>query len=573
MAAQGKVLYNYNGEYKKGLIGKKKVSATLYEDYIEGTGAKYYVGELKEVPFKVNISDIKKVEIKEINDNKCIQIEYVSEEPDDKDKGTSKLLLPNVAKIDEAKKVLYDLVDKLFQEATQKAIMERVKREKTKKFYNEKKESYGLNEDNTYYALKDRDMQYVGFSVEKSSVAVIAIDSENLQDGKFYIAYDKVRYFGKLEKIQDKVEYISQLEFDGVSIDISDMGTVVLTYKNVNGKYVALRLPGDIYDELEKAIPDKEYSLVIAAEKAEEERLEAERLAKQKEEEERIAKEKAEAERIAKEKAEAERLEAERIAKEKAEAERLEAERIAKEKAEAERIAKEKAEAERIAKEKAEAERLEAERIAKEKAEAERLEAERIAKEKAEAEKAEAERIAKEKAEAEKAEAERIAKEKAEAEKAEAERIAKEKAEAEKMEAELMAKKKEADERKAREAEELERLEAARVAAEKAEKERLEAEQLAQIREAEREEAERKAKEKAEEERKAKEKAEAEKAEAERKAKEKAEAEKKAETKSEPVDDMVAFEKRIKKLMIMKNTGILTEEEFEAEKKKLFDLL
>ena len=36
---------------------------------------------------------------------------------------------------------------------------------------------------------------------------------------------------------------------------------------------------------------------------------------------------------------------------------------------------------------------------------------------------------------------------------------------------------------------------------------------------------------------------------------------------------MLAFEKRIKKLMIMKNTGILTEAEFEAEKQKLFDLL
>ena len=36
---------------------------------------------------------------------------------------------------------------------------------------------------------------------------------------------------------------------------------------------------------------------------------------------------------------------------------------------------------------------------------------------------------------------------------------------------------------------------------------------------------------------------------------------------------MVAFEKRIKKLMIMKNTGILSDEEFEAERQKLFDLL
>ena len=70
------------------------------------------------------------------------------------------------------------------------------------------------------------------------------------------------------------------------------------------------------------------------------------------------------------------------------------------------------------------------------------------------------------------------------------------------------------------------------------------------------------------------EKAAAEKAAAEKAAAEKAEKEKQvAAVKDEPIDDMVAFEKRIKKLMIMKNTGILTEAEFEAEKQKLFDLL
>ena len=464
MAAEGRVLYNYNGEYKKGLLGKKKISAKLYEDYIEGVGAEYYVGELREVPFKLNITDIKKVEIKEINDNKCIQIEYESDKEEDREKGNLKLLLPNVAKIDEAKKVLYDLVDKVFQEATQKAILERTKREAAKKYYTDKKESYGLNGDNTYLALMDKDMQYVGFSADKSAVSVIAIDGQNLQNGKFSIAYDKVRYFGKVEDITEKYDAISQLEFDGVSIDISGQGNVVLTYKNVNGKYVALKLPSEIYDELKKAIPNKEFSVVIEEERKEAERLEAERKAK--EEAERKARE--EAERKAREEAErleAERLEAERKAREEAEAEaaRLEAARL-----EAERLAKEKAEAEELA-------RLEAERKAKEEAEAEaaRLEAARL----------EAERLAKEKAEAEKAE--RLAREKEEAEKAAAEKAAAEKA-----------------------------------AAEKAEKEK----QVAAV-------------------------------------------------KDEPIDDMVAFEKRIKKLMIMKNTGILTEAEFEAEKQKLFDLL
>ena len=476
MAAEGRVLYNYNGEYKKGLLGKKKISAKLYEDYIEGVGAEYYVGELREVPFKLNITDIKKVEIKEINDNKCIQIEYESDKEEDREKGNLKLLLPNVAKIDEAKKVLYDLVDKVFQEATQKAILERTKREAAKKYYTDKKESYGLNGDNTYLALMDKDMQYVGFSADKSAVSVIAIDGQNLQNGKFSIAYDKVRYFGKVEDITEKYDAISQLEFDGVSIDISGQGNVVLTYKNVNGKYVALKLPSEIYDELKKAIPNKEFSVVIEEERKEAERLEAERKAK--EEAERKARE--EAERKAREEAErleAERLEAERKARE--EAERLEAERL-----EAERKAREEAEAEAA---RLEAARLEAERLAKEKAEAEelaRLEAERL----------EAERIAKEEAEeAARLEAERIAKEKAEAEKAE--RLAREKEEAEKAAAE-------------------------KAAAEKAEKEK----QVAAV-------------------------------------------------KDEPIDDMVAFEKRIKKLMIMKNTGILTEAEFEAEKQKLFDLL
>ena len=460
MAAEGRVLYNYNGEYKKGLLGKKKISAKLYEDYIEGTGAEIHIGELREVPFRLNISDIKKVEIKEINDNKCIQIEYVPENEEERARGNSKLLLPNVDKIEEAKKVLYDMVDKLFQEATRKALLEREKKEGAKKFYNEKMEAYGLNGETKYHKLMDVDKQYVGFYVDKSAVGVIAVDGQNQQDGKFSIAYDKVRYFGKIENVTEKYDAISQLEFDGVSIDISKFGGVVLTYKNVNGKYVALKLPADIYDELEKAIPNKEYSLVIAEEKAEAERLEAARLEAERLEAERIAKEKAEAERKAREEEEA-RLEAERIAKEKAEAERLEAERIAKAKAEEERLAKEMAA------------REEAERIAREKIEEEV----RLAKEKAEKE--EAERLAKEKAEKE--EAERIAKEKAEKEKAEEEaRLAKEKEEAEK---------------------------------------------------------------------------------------------KQAAAKAEPADEMVAFEKRIKKLMIMKNTGILTEAEFEEEKKKLFELL
>ena len=285
----------------------------------------------------------------------------------------------------------------------------------------------------------------------------------------------------------------------------------------------------------------------IAAEKAEQERLEAarledERIAAEKAEQERLEAERLEAERIAAEKAEqerleAERIEAERIAAEKAEqerleAERIEAERIAAEKAEQERLEAERIEAERIAAEKAEQERLEAERIAAEKAEqerleAERLEAERIAAEKAEqerleAERIEAERIAAEKAEqerleAERIEAERIAAEKAEQERLEAERIAAEKAEQERLEAEkaeqkLLEAERIAAEKKAKEERlEAERIKAERIAAEKAEQERLETERL---------ESERIAAEKAEQER-----LEAERIEAERIAAEKAEQE------------------------------------------------
>jgi hypothetical protein len=217
MAAEGRVLYNYNGEYKKGLLGKKKISAKLYEDYIEGTGAEIHIGELREVPFRLNISDIKKVEIKEINDNKCIQIEYVPENEEERARGNSKLLLPNVDKIEEAKKVLYDMVDKLFQEATRKALLEREKKEGAKKFYNEKMEAYGLNGETKYHKLMDVDKQYVGFYVDKSAVGVIAVDGQNQQDGKFSIAYDKVRYFGKIENVTEK--YTTKVTIEANVID------------------------------------------------------------------------------------------------------------------------------------------------------------------------------------------------------------------------------------------------------------------------------------------------------------------------------------------------------------------
>ena len=284
------------------------------------------------------------------------------------------------------------------------------------------------------------------------------------------------------------------------------------------------KLPLETKSSFNTVVSDSPEAERIAAEKAEQERLEAERIeaeriAAEKAEQERLEAERLEAERIAAEKAEqerleAERIEAERIAAEKAEQERLEAERIAAEKAEQERLEAERLESERIAAEKAEqerleTERLEAERIAAEKAEQERLKAERIEAERIAAEKAEQERL-----EAERIEAERIAAEKAEQERLEAERIAAEKAEQERLEAERIAAEKAEQERL-----EAERLEAERIAAEKAEQERLEAERI---------EAERIAAEKAEQERLEAERIAAEKAEQERLEAERIAAEKKA---------------------------------------------
>ena len=246
------------------------------------------------------------------------------------------------------------------------------------------------------------------------------------------------------------------------------------------------KLPLETKSSFNTAVSDSLEAERIAAEKDEQERLEAERL-----EAERIAAEKAEQERL-----EAERLEAERIAAEKAEQERLEAERIEAEKAEQERLEAERIEAERIAAEKAEqerleAERLEAERIAAEKAEQERLEAERIEAERIAAEKAEQERLEAERLEAERIAAEKAEQERLEAERIEAERIAAEKAEQERLEAERIEAERIAAEKAEQERLEAERIEAERIAAEKAEQERLEAERI----EAERIAAEKKAKE------------------------------------------------------------------------------
>ena len=287
------------------------------------------------------------------------------------------------------------------------------------------------------------------------------------------------------------------------------------------------KLPLETKSSFNTVVSDSPEAERIAAEKAEQERLEAERL-----EAERIAAEKAEQERLEAERLEAERIAAEKAEQERLEAERIEAERIAAEKAEQERLEAERIEAERIAAEKAEQERLEAERIAAEKAEqerleAERIEAERIAAEKAEQERLEAERIAAEKAEQERLEAERLESERIAAEKAEqerleterleAERIAAEKAEQERLKAERIEAERIAAEKAEQERLEAERIEAERIAAEKAEQERLEAERIA----AEKAEQERLEAERLESERIAAEKAEQERLEAERIAAEK----------------------------------------------------
>ena len=276
------------------------------------------------------------------------------------------------------------------------------------------------------------------------------------------------------------------------------------------------KLPLETKSSFNTVVSDSPETERIAAEKAEQERLEAERI-----EAERIASEKAEQERLEAERLEAERIAAEKAEQERLEAERIEAERIAAEKAEQERLEAERLEAERIAAEKAEqerleAERIEAERIAAEKAEQERLEAERIEAERIAAEKAEQERLEAERIEAERIAAEKAEQERLEAERIESERIAAEKAEQERLEAERIESERIAAEKAEQERLEAERIEAERIAAEKAEQERLEAERI----EAERLEAERIAAEKAEQER-----LEAERIEAERIAAEKAEQE------------------------------------------------
>ena len=297
------------------------------------------------------------------------------------------------------------------------------------------------------------------------------------------------------------------------------------------------KLPLETKSSFNTVVSDSPETERIAAEKAEQEhleaeRLEAERIAAKKAEQERLEAARLEAERIAAEKAEQERLEAERIeadriAAEKAEqerleAERIEAERIVAEKAEQERLEAERIEAERIAAEKAEqerleAERIEAERIAAEKAEQERLEAERLEAERIAAEKAEQKRLEAERIEAERIAAEKAEQERLEAERIEAERIAAEKAEQERLEAERIEAERIAAEKAEQERLEAERIEAERIAAEKAEHERLEAERIA----AEKAEQERLEAERLESERIAAEKAEQERLEAERIAAEK----------------------------------------------------
>ena len=129
MFGKPEIIESFYGEYKIGLLGKKnRVSLYVYEKMIDGTGAEYFAGKLTEHSFEIKYEQIKEIEEKYIEGNRCLLIEYLDTNTIVKNKIVT-VVLPCLEKMEEAQKLLLELREKSESEKKKKQEEERAAKE------------------------------------------------------------------------------------------------------------------------------------------------------------------------------------------------------------------------------------------------------------------------------------------------------------------------------------------------------------------------------------------------------------------------------------------------------------
>jgi len=323
-----KIVDAFYGEYKSGLLGKKnKVTLFVYEKHIEGKAARYYDRKFHECTCEFVYEHIKSIEIKFIEGDKCIVIEYVNTSCV-VSANTITVYFPNVVNAEEAveyiekvRKNTNDAIEirkKQELERKEKKLLEEQRYQEECKQYFKKCYDFHITANaNPYYELQNDELFFACIYIDKKkSLNFLRIDGMNQEESNAYIPFEKIHYYEKAGSIHYTTDINgSYSSFGGriVGGNVSKKATLlggvllgpmgmaagaVLSHKPVNveipqnsfelssevqkiddrsvilnyfsdnkQQYIDIELPADIYNFLQTHLSEKKYGIVLEIEK------------------------------------------------------------------------------------------------------------------------------------------------------------------------------------------------------------------------------------------------------------------------------------------------------------------
>ena len=331
-AREEKMVDAFYGEYKNGILGKKnKVVLYAYEKHIEGKAVRYYEGKFHEYDFEIAYEHIKTVEVKYIEGNKCIEIEYVV----NRDNSFSivstnavTVYFPNITNTEEAikciEKVRKNINDALeikkqqeLERKEQKRLEEQQHKEECIQYFKKCYDFHITANGNPYYELQNDELFFSCIYIDKQkNLNFLRIDGMNQEECNAYIPFEKIHYYEKAGSIHYTTDINSSyssfggrivggniskkatllggvllgpmgmaagavlshkpmnVEMPQNSFEISsevheiDDRSVILNYFSDNRQqYIDIELPADIYNFLQTHLSEKKYGIVLEIEK------------------------------------------------------------------------------------------------------------------------------------------------------------------------------------------------------------------------------------------------------------------------------------------------------------------
>jgi hypothetical protein len=318
----------FSGEYKIGVFGKKNsVSLFLYGDHIEGNGEEVLSGKFKDYSFDIKYDNIKKIDEKTIEGNRCLIIEFLFTNLLGKEQIVT-LAFPGMKNMEEAQRALSEEKEGYkkrleeqrlaeVQSKQQKLLEQQRHEEECRAFFTDCYNFHIVNEKNPYYEIYCAALQFVGIYIDhEKNLNFLKLDGNHQEEDNACIPYEKIHYYEKAgavhyttdinghysnfggsftgATVSAKASIVGGLLFGPMgmaagallthkpakfeqstnSFDLSseahkidDRSVILNYYSDTKQQFVDIELPADSYNFLQTYLPERKYGIVLEIEK------------------------------------------------------------------------------------------------------------------------------------------------------------------------------------------------------------------------------------------------------------------------------------------------------------------